>query len=75
MNDFGHFKISKFNDQFDYDIKSHQEGIFRINCIDCLDRSNFIECLMGKIFLLEVMDDWKGKKGELYFPLESVENL
>ena len=28
-----------------------QEGVFRTNCIDCLDRTNIVQCYISRIFL------------------------
>lgn len=28
-----------------------QEGVFRTNCIDCLDRTNIAQCYISRIFL------------------------
>lgn len=42
----GYFTIQK-----DGTILSQQEGIFRTNCIDCLDRTNVVQSLIAKVVL------------------------
>jgi hypothetical protein len=37
--------------QKDGTMLSQQEGIFRTNCIDCLDRTNVVQGLVAKIVL------------------------
>ncbi len=51
---------------------SSQKGVVRTNCIDCLDRSNYVQSLLGKIALLSFIDDQSNRQ-HLNFPLESLE--
>lgn len=37
--------------QKDGTVLSQQEGIFRTNCIDCLDRTNVVQSLIAKVVL------------------------
>ncbi len=32
-----------------------QQGVFRTNCIDCLDRTNVVQCMLAKKSLLAQM--------------------
>lgn len=41
-----YFAISK-----DGNVLSQQEGVFRTNCIDCLDRTNVVQGLLARIIL------------------------
>lgn len=43
---FRYFAISK-----DGNVLSQQEGVFRTNCIDCLDRTNVVQGLLARIIL------------------------
>ena len=43
---FGYFSASKYGNPLSY-----QRGIFRINCIDCLDRTNVVQGLLAKRIL------------------------
>ena len=44
-------------------ISSRQEGVFRVNCIDCLDRTNVVQGVLARIHLehllrrLRLLDD------------------
>ena len=35
---------------------SIQDGVFRTNCIDCLDRTNVVQSMLAKIVLADVLD-------------------
>ncbi|KZT42995.1 phosphatidylinositol phosphate phosphatase [Sistotremastrum suecicum HHB10207 ss-3] len=39
-----------------------QKGVFRVNCLDCLDRTNFVQDLLGRIlletFLVHTRREW-----------------
>lgn len=37
-------------------ILSVQSGVFRTNCIDCLDRTNVVQTLFGRIFLYKMLN-------------------
>lgn len=43
QDEFGYFLIN--NDGM---VISEQEGIFRTNCIDCLDRTNVVQSLLAE---------------------------
>ncbi|XP_060553328.1 phosphatidylinositol-3-phosphatase SAC1-A-like isoform X2 [Ruditapes philippinarum] len=45
---FGYFMVSQ-----DGTILKHQDGVFRSNCMDCLDRTNVVQCLFAKVTLEE----------------------
>ena len=40
-------------------ISSLQKGVFRINCIDCLDRTNNVQLVMGLLMLFEQLNSLK----------------
>jgi hypothetical protein len=40
-------------------IMKKQEGVIRVNCIDCLDRTNVVESVFAKIFLVEKLQEMK----------------
>jgi len=42
MEEFGYFLRARAQRQ-------HQEGVFRTNCIDCLDRTNVVQGLLAKV--------------------------
>lgn len=46
MFEFSYFAKTK-NDEF----QSQQTGVFRTNCIDCLDRTNVVQSLFAKRIL------------------------
>jgi hypothetical protein len=53
-------RLSGEIDEFGYFIRSrgqrhNQEGVFRTNCIDCLDRTNVIQGLLGRINFEKVL--------------------
>jgi hypothetical protein len=48
IEDFGYFLRSKGQHQ-------QQEGVFRTNCIDCLDRTNVVQGMLAKISLNRVL--------------------
>lgn len=35
--------------------QKHQEGVFRTNCIDCLDRTNVVQGLLAKVNVNNVL--------------------
>lgn len=39
--------------QKDGTVVSHQNGIFRTNCIDCLDRTNVVQSLFSRVIAEE----------------------
>lgn len=43
---FGYFMAGK-----DGTVHSYQNGVFRTNCIDCLDRTNVVQGMIGKVVL------------------------
>lgn len=52
------------NGYFSYDVRekkvlSKQNGVFRVNCLDCLDRTNFIQQLISSRVLKLFLDDFK----------------
>ncbi len=46
QDSFGYFSASKYGNPLSY-----QRGVFRINCIDCLDRTNVVQGLLAKRIL------------------------
>lgn len=50
LSDFGENVIS-ISDAKDPTSVSHQEGIFRVNCMDCLDRTNVVQSAFGQYML------------------------
>ncbi len=82
ISDFGYsyFKIkkaSKFNFSLLYDLNLYenfdlikiklQKGIFRTNCIDCLDRTNIIQNVFGRINIHIVFQNLKISNSETDF--------
>ena len=65
MNSFGYtqiqitkeFSFEKLNSATtdDYKVVSLQEGIFRSNCIDCLDRTNVIQSVLARQVLHKIL--------------------
>ena len=39
----------------DGSILSHQKGVFRVNCIDCLDRTNVVEVRFPPVLLCDLI--------------------
>jgi hypothetical protein len=48
----GYFGL-KLQDNKQIEVFRRQKGIIRTNCIDCLDRTNFIQSLFSKIVCLQ----------------------
>ncbi|KAL4234585.1 Phosphatidylinositide phosphatase SAC1 [Mactra antiquata] len=48
---FGYFSVQK-----DGTVWSHQSGVFRSNCMDCLDRTNVVQGLFAKVTLEEQLE-------------------
>ncbi|XP_033108886.1 synaptojanin-1-like [Anneissia japonica] len=55
-------KVSKYVDSFQFfacdgdDVKMQQTGCFRVNCIDCLDRTNAVQTFFGMQMLQKQME-------------------
>jgi len=50
QDDFSYFMLTK-----DGTIKSQQDGVFRTNCIDCLDRTNVVQSMLARRSLTIVL--------------------
>ena len=72
LKEFGYFKMVKTRNNYDFEMKTSQNGIVRVNCIDCLDRSNYIQSLIAKVNLLQFLDDYHGRNQSEYFPLQKA---
>ncbi len=48
-NEFFHIQLNTNNNSNDYQILSTQKGVFRTNCIDCLDRTNVVQTIFSRI--------------------------
>jgi hypothetical protein len=48
VEEFGYFMRARGQRQ-------HQEGVFRTNCIDCLDRTNVVQGLLARLNLEQVL--------------------
>ena len=46
QDDYGYFALKR-----DGTLKSIQTGVFRTNCVDCLDRTNVVQTLLAKRML------------------------
>ena len=48
-----HFSINKFKAKQDGVLMSlnFQTGVFRVNCIDCLDRTNVVQSMLARVVL------------------------
>jgi len=56
-NDFSFEKLENTSEGFkDYQLVSKQEGIFRTNCIDCLDRTNVVQSVLGRQVLHKMLN-------------------
>ncbi|GLH12929.1 Phosphatidylinositide phosphatase SAC1 [Gryllus bimaculatus] len=51
QDEFGYFLITR-----DGTLVSQQDGIFRTNCIDCLDRTNVVQSMLARRSLSHVME-------------------
>ncbi|CAM9830989.1 unnamed protein product [Chrysoparadoxa australica] len=59
-------------------IKSRQNGILRTNCMDCLDRTNVVQSLIGRrsiLLQLEAVGAGKGKDRAAMRPVEALDDL
>jgi len=63
LNEYGFYVSSKFgtNDQMSNEElerlnESYQIGTFRVNCVDCLDRTNSVQTFIGLIVLLKQLN-------------------
>ena len=45
-----------------------QKGVFRVNCKDCLDRTNIIQCLLAQIALQQQIRTAKAQYGDSMSP-------
>lgn len=61
-------------------VRSQQKGTIRTNCIDCLDRTNVVQGMMGRkalesllreLLLLDVNDDLKGQFPHVHSSLQN----
>nr|CAD7576703.1 unnamed protein product [Timema californicum] len=48
-------------------VVSQQDGVFRTNCIDCLDRTNVVQSMLARRSLNQVLQVWK--KGSTQFTI------
>jgi hypothetical protein len=64
INDFNYFSAAKGRNDNKFTVFTRQAGIFRTNCVDCLDRTNFIQSLIAKavihkIYSIEHKEDYQ----------------
>jgi hypothetical protein len=48
-------------------LSQRQGGVFRVNCIDCLDRTNVVQCVLARYHLEQLLNrlDLLGDSGSL----------
>lgn len=77
------FNFSDYNNKepdenFESEILTQQNGVFRTNCIDCLDRTNIVQTLFARLVLHKILFKLKISKepsGEIFEPFErNLEN-
>jgi hypothetical protein len=56
---FSFFKVVIRKEEFDDIVESTQQGTFRTNCLDSVDRTNYVQMLFAKIFALSVFRDFR----------------
>jgi len=55
---FSFFKVVLKKDELDADVQSYQQGTFRTNCLDSVDRTNYVQMLFAKLFALNALKDY-----------------
>lgn len=55
---FSHFKVVIKKDEFDDKVESYQQGTFRTNCLDSVDRTNYVQMLFAKLFALNALNNY-----------------
>ncbi|AEY97456.1 FAFL228Wp [Eremothecium gossypii FDAG1] len=66
------------NGYFSYDVKenkpiSKQRGVFRVNCLDCLDRTNLIQQFISRYAFLLFLQDFQIVKSNVVNNMEDYE--
>ncbi|AET40168.1 uncharacterized protein Ecym_5414 [Eremothecium cymbalariae DBVPG len=66
------------NGYFSYDVKegkaiSKQRGVFRVNCLDCLDRTNLIQQFVSRYAFLLFLQDFQLVKSNVVNSMEDYE--
>ena len=59
ISNFTYFKVVIQKDEFDDKVESHQQGTFRTNCLDSVDRTNYVQMLFAKIFALNALNNYQ----------------
>lgn len=50
QDEFGYFLLTR-----DGTLVSQQDGVFRTNCMDCLDRTNVVQSMLARRSLTQIM--------------------
>ncbi|AMD19697.1 HCL454Wp [Eremothecium sinecaudum] len=66
------------NGYFSYDVKegkpiSKQRGVFRVNCLDCLDRTNLVQQFLSRYAFLLFLQDFQLVKSSVVSNMEDYE--
>jgi hypothetical protein len=79
----GYFSAtSDANTSKNYKIDSKQKSVVRTNCMDCLDRTNVVQSILGRLVLFQQMDGLGNKEAkkkfrkakQLFLPWEQAES-
>ena len=75
VDNFGYFKMEKDNSSSkEFEVVQRQKGIFRSNCLHCLDRTNYTQTIIAKAFMHNFMDDLSATKTANPYPFNSLSN-
>ena len=55
LQDYGWLEFEIYKDQKPLKVMSYQKGVVRTNCVDCLDRTNVLQSIVGRYYLLTIL--------------------
>ncbi|KAG5419512.1 INP53 [Candida metapsilosis] len=67
MREFGYFSYDLEQDS----VITRQDGVFRVNCLDCLDRTNLIEQVISRTIFENILKQQSGNQGRDHAMLEN----
>ena len=67
MREFGYFSYDLEQDL----VITRQDGVFRVNCLDCLDRTNLIEQVISRTIFENILKQQSGNQGRDHAMLEN----
>lgn len=55
LEDFGYLEFEVSQSEHPLKVMSYQKGVVRTNCVDCLDRTNVVQSIIGRTSLLDLL--------------------